>query len=126
MLSHGYKVNLIKRWLPIENYLKNKWSLYVHFSNWHINYYTAWLYTTKEDRNYIQSPDHRDLANSGPQRTTSASQARKKNEVYQPSQVATVKNLPVPQAEKKARVKKTKETKVGRQAKQLSESILGI
>lgn len=56
-------------------------SLYVHFSNRHINYYTAWLYTTKEDRNYIQSPDHRDLANSGPQRTTSARQARKKRSV---------------------------------------------
>ena len=72
------KLNFIKRWLPIQNYLKNKWSLYIHFSNQHINYYTAWLYTTKEDRNYIQSPDHRDWANSGPQRTTSASQARKK------------------------------------------------
>ena len=48
------------------------------------------------------------------------------NEVYQPSQVATMKNLPVPQAEKKARVKKTKEMKPGGPAKQLSESILGI
>ena len=42
------KLNFIKRWLPIQNYLKNKWSLYVHFSNRHINYYTAWLYTTEE------------------------------------------------------------------------------
>jgi len=39
------------------------------------------LYTTKEDRNYIQSPDHPDLANSGPQRSTSASQARIKRSV---------------------------------------------
>ena len=75
------KLNFIKRWLPIQNYLKNKWSLYIHFSNQHTNYYTAWLYTTKEDRNYIQSPDHHDWANSGPQRTTSASQACKKRSV---------------------------------------------
>ena len=70
-------LNRIKRWMPIRDYLKNKWSIYVHFSNRHVNYYTAWLYTTKEDRNYIQSPDHPDLANSGPPRTMSASQARK-------------------------------------------------
>ena len=75
------KLNRIKRWLPIRDYLKNKWSIYIHFSNRHVNYYTAWLYTTKEDRNYIQSPDHPDLANSGPPRTMSASQARKQPSV---------------------------------------------
>ena len=41
-----------------------------------MNYYTASLYTTKEDENFIQSPDHPDLANSGPPGTMSASQAR--------------------------------------------------
>lgn len=48
-----------------------------------------------------------------------------KNEVYQPSQVATMKNLPVPQAEKKARVKKTKEMKAGGPAKQLKRKHSG-
>ncbi|CAH3189980.1 unnamed protein product, partial [Porites evermanni] len=75
------KLNRVRRWLPIRDYLKNKWSIYVHFSNRHVNYYTAWLYTTKEDRHYIQSPDHPDLANSGPPRTMSASQARKQRSV---------------------------------------------
>ena len=75
------KLNRVKRWLPIRDYLKNKWSIYVHFSNRHVNYYTAWLYKTKEDRHYIQSPDHPDLANSGPPRTISASQARKRRNV---------------------------------------------
>ena len=75
------KLNRIKRWMPIRDYLKNKWSIHVHFSYRHVNYYTAWLYTTKEDRNYIQSPDHPDLANSGPPRTMSASQARKQRSV---------------------------------------------
>ena len=74
------KLNRIKRWMPIRDYL-NKWSIHVHFSYRHVNYYTAWLYTTKEDRNYIQSPDHPDLANSGPPRTMSASQARKQRSV---------------------------------------------
>ena len=72
------KLNKIKRWLPIWQYLKNKWNVYVHFSNRHTNYYSAWLYTTKEDEDFIQSAGHPDLANSGPPRTMAASQARAK------------------------------------------------
>ena len=34
------KLNRIKRWLPMRDYnLKNKWNIYVHFSNRHVNYY---------------------------------------------------------------------------------------
>jgi len=69
------KLNKIKRWLPIWQYLKNKWNVYVHFSNRHTNYYSAWLYTTKEDEDCIQSAGHPDLRNSGPPRTMAASQA---------------------------------------------------
>ena len=72
------KLNKIKRWLPIWKYLKNKWGVYVHFSNRQSNYYSAWLYTTKEDEHFIQSAGHPDLGNSGPPRTMAASQARAK------------------------------------------------
>ena len=72
------KLDKIKRWLPIRKYLKDKWNVYVHFSNRHVNYYSAWLYTTKEDERFLQSPGHPDLINSGPPRTISASQARAK------------------------------------------------
>ena len=72
------KLNKIKRWQPIWQYLRNKWNVYVHFSNRHSNYYSAWLYTTKEDKDFIQSAGHPDLANSGPPRTMAASQARAK------------------------------------------------
>ena len=37
----------------------------MHYSNCHTNYYTAWLYTTKEDESFIQSQYHPDLANRG-------------------------------------------------------------
>ena len=74
------KLNKIKRWLPIWQYLKNKWNVYVHFSNRHTNYYSAWLYTTKEDEDCIQSAGHPDLSNSGPPRTMAASQARAKRQ----------------------------------------------
>ena len=72
------KLDKIKRWLPIRQYLKHKWNVHVHFSNRHVNYYSAWLYTTKEDENFLQSPGHPDLINSGPPRTMSARQARAK------------------------------------------------
>lgn len=72
------KLEKIKRWLPIREYLKHKWNIYVHFSNRHVNYYSAWLYTVKEDKDFLQSSGHPDLTNSGPPRTMSASQARVK------------------------------------------------
>ena len=74
------KLNKIKRWLTIWKYLKNKWSVYVHFSNRHTNYYSAWLYTTKEDKDFIQSAGHPDLGNSGRPRTMAASQTRAKRQ----------------------------------------------
>ena len=72
------KLSKIKRWLPIRQYLKEKWNIFVHFSNRHVNYYSAWLYTTKEDPDFLESPGHPDLTNAGPPRTMSASQARAK------------------------------------------------
>ena len=60
------KLNKINRWLPIWQYLKNKWNVNIHFSNRHTNYYSARFYTTKEDEDYIQSTGHPDLGSSGP------------------------------------------------------------
>ena len=40
------KLDRIKRWLPIHQYLRQEWNVNVHFSNRHVNYYSAWLYTT--------------------------------------------------------------------------------
>ena len=72
------KLNRIKRWLPIRQYLRQKWNVNVHFSNRHVNYYSAWLYTTKEDKEFLQSSNHPDLVNSRRPKTMSASQARVK------------------------------------------------
>ena len=113
------KLNFIKMWLPIQNYLKNKWRAFK------FTFLTGTLIITllgctqpkKTETTFslliiVTWPTlvHRELH----QHVKLA-----KNEVYQPSQVATMKNLPVPQAEKKARVKKTKEMKAGGPAKQL-------
>ena len=74
------KLNKIKWWLPIRQYLRQKWNVNVHFSHRHVNYYSAWLYTTKEDKEFLQSSNHPDLVNSRPPKTMSASQARMKRQ----------------------------------------------
>ena len=49
------KLNKIKWWLPICQYLRQKWNVSVRFSNRHVNCYSAWLYTTKT-RNFFSHP----------------------------------------------------------------------
>ena len=61
-------------------YFKSKWNVYIHFSKQHRNYYSAWLYTTKDDEHFIQSAGHPDSTNSGPPSTMAASQARAKRQ----------------------------------------------
>ena len=63
------------RWLPIANYLRNNLDLAVHFSSTHVNYFSAYVYVTKEDPSPLHSEAHPDISN-GPPRTFSASQAR--------------------------------------------------
>ena len=58
------KLNKSHRWLPAKNYLKEQYNISVHFSSVHANYFTAWKYVTKEDRDFIMSENHPDLWNS--------------------------------------------------------------
>ena len=68
------KLNKVKRWNTIRRYIKENWGINVHFSSKHCNYYSAWVYVTKEDDSYVESPNHPDLTNQGPPRTLAASQ----------------------------------------------------
>lgn len=61
------------RWLPIRKSVQDSLGIAVHFSARHINYYSAWLYCTKQDPNPLQSAEHPELANAP--RTMAASQA---------------------------------------------------
>lgn len=78
---HGYHYHMAvkgdrsHRWLPIANFLRNHRDLRVHFSSTHVNYYSAYLYVTKEDPSPLHSTSHPDLSN-GPPRTTAASRTR--------------------------------------------------
>ena len=69
------ELDKIKRWNTIRRYIKEKWGINVHFSSKHCNYHSAWLYVTKEDGSYLESPNHPDLTNEGPPQTLAASQA---------------------------------------------------
>ena len=68
------KLERIRRWAAVKNYLKHKHEITVHFSNVHDNYYSAWKYVTKEDEEVLQSSDHPYLWNSKPPRTHRASE----------------------------------------------------
>jgi hypothetical protein len=49
------------RWLKFRNFLDSNHGINVNFSGIHVN--SAWLYATKDDKDYIQSLNHPDLMN---------------------------------------------------------------
>ena len=61
------------RWLKFRNFLDYNHGIKVNFSGVHVNYYSAWLYATKDDKEYIQSSNHPDLTNGDFPVTTNAS-----------------------------------------------------
>lgn len=69
------KLDRVQRWIGVKTRLSTTNGIQVHFSNIHHNYYSAWQYTVKEDTTPLESKDHPDLSNDGPQ-TGQASLAR--------------------------------------------------
>ena len=69
------KLERKQRWLKIKRFLLDHFEISVHFSSVHHNYYSAWEYVTKSDREYLQSPGHTDLTNGKAPQTDSASVA---------------------------------------------------
>ena len=69
------KLDRVQRWMSAKAFLLENYSISVHFSSKHINYYSAWKYVTKEDEQYQQSENHPDLTNEGEPRTTRAHEA---------------------------------------------------
>lgn len=60
------------QWIHVKNALEEH-NIIVHFSSAHYNYYTAWRYVVKEDRDFLQSEDHPNLNNTKAPRTNAAS-----------------------------------------------------
>ena len=55
-----------KRWLAAKNYLLNNFGVSVHFSDDHDNYYQAYRYVTKSDREFVISDGHPNLQDITP------------------------------------------------------------
>ena len=55
--------------------LQNNHNIALHFSDTHVNYYTAWCYVTKSDKLYLQSVGHPDLKDGTAPQTSNACQA---------------------------------------------------
>lgn len=78
------KLTRPKRWLAVRQLIHARYGINVHFSNRHVNYYSAWTYVCKQDTELLLSPGHPDLWNSEPPATTAACQAaadRRENEL---------------------------------------------
>ena len=58
------KLDRVQRWLRVKQRLQEEYDIIVHFSSAHVNYYSAWLYCTKEDAEFLSSPDHPVLENA--------------------------------------------------------------
>ena len=52
------KLNRNKRWMPVKQKMSQEHGVWLHFSSTHANYYSAWKYTTKSDKSFIQSTEH--------------------------------------------------------------------
>ena len=72
------KLSTKSRWLRARNYIDNEHGTKVNFSDRHDNYYGAYRYVTKEDCEFIVSPNHPDFSNAtGPPKTSNATKKRK-------------------------------------------------
>ena len=73
------KLDRVRRWLSIKRRVSDDHGVEVHFSGTHDNYYTAWSYVTKSDKNFVQSDGHPDLQSATNPRTGAATSKKRKN-----------------------------------------------
>ena len=72
----------------MENY-----GISVHYSSAHHNYYSAWRYVTKSEKDFVQSENHRRLREVPKLKTTNASRARcTKRKVKRPARYSSAKD----------------------------------
>ena len=67
----------LKRWKAIKNEMMDLYGVVLHFSDIHTDYYDAWHYVTKEDKQVIHSANHSKVPPRTAPRTQRASVGRK-------------------------------------------------
>ena len=70
------KLNRNKQRLPSKRFLLERCGISFHFSGIHRNYFSAWKYLTKQDKEFVESPGYPDLSDGLP-KTTKESFANK-------------------------------------------------
>ena len=60
------KLNRNKRWLSSKRFLLERCGISVNISDIHRNYFSAWKYVTKQDKEFVESPGHPDLSDGLP------------------------------------------------------------
>ena len=63
------KLSEDKRWKPTKKYLLKSHRISVHFSNKHENYYSAYNYAAKIDKEAVHSVNHPNLADASSPKT---------------------------------------------------------
>ena len=70
------KLTQNQRWLTSKRFLMENYGVSVHYSSAHHDYYSAWRYVTKSDKDFVQSENHPCLREAPKPKTTNASRAR--------------------------------------------------
>ena len=60
------KLNRNRQWLSSKRFLLERCGISVYFSDIHRNYFRAWKYVTKQDKEFVESPGHPDLSDGLP------------------------------------------------------------
>ena len=73
--------------------LMENYGISVHYSSAHHNYYSAWRYVTKSEKDFVQSENHRRLREVPKLKTTNASRARcTKRKVKRPARYSSAQD----------------------------------
>ena len=112
------KLNKNKRWMPVKQKMSQEHGVQLHFSSAHTNYYSAWKYTTKSDKSFIQSTEHPDLTEQNSPKTKAATKNRIRKKVNK-NKTAKKKLLTQPEV---SNIIRTKQIKTKQQLYALAET----
>ena len=111
------KINRNKRLMPVKQKMFQEHGVQLHFSSAHTNYYSAWKYTTKSDKSFIQSTEHPDLTEQNSPKTKAATKNCIRKKVNK-NETAKKKLLAVPEV---SNIIRTKQIKTKQQLYALTE-----
>jgi hypothetical protein len=87
------KLTQNQRWLTSKRFLMENYGVSVHYSSAHHDYYSAWRYVTKSDKDFVQSENHPRLREAPKPKTTNASRARcTKRKVKRPARYSSAQD----------------------------------